>query len=363
MESQIVKKYIGRPYLLKFHEQIACLCLSLHHLQLYGVRSGSSIMTDSISESNINHFSLWTASSVGNDPLVPDWHSMEIPDAWPDSLAFKRPAVLLSFLKQVVTRKRAPVRVPNDMPGHGKIPKYILREFHNFPNGNYSKLMALRYINNFDRFMLGRISVLRKRMAAEFRGFQRVVDIGCSGGGVACELAAVGVEDVWGIDPSPYLLKLAADNYPNIRFVQAIAEDTGFPDRRFDGATACFLFHEMPVKYVELSLQEINRILEPGGLLSIGEPSPIQAGSSYWHMLKEHGIKGLYFSWFAKTIHEPFLEAWHDCKLKSLFERHGFDLIVDEIGMPIRYILARKRAQSGTATSGIEPGADINISH
>jgi ubiquinone/menaquinone biosynthesis C-methylase UbiE len=306
-------------------------------------------MTDSNSGSDINHFSLRMTGSTAVDPQVPDWQSMEIPDAWPDRLAFKQPTVLLSFLKQIVARKREPVRLPDDMPGREKIPKYVLREFHNFPNGNYSKLMALRYINNFDRFMLGRIKQLRERMAAEFEGCSRVVDIGCSGGGVAAELAAVGVDDVWGIDPSPYLLKLAADQYPDIKFIQAIAEDTGFVERRFEGATACFLFHEMPIKYIKLSLQEINRILEPGGLLSIGEPSPIQATTGYREMLRRYGVKGLYFSWFAKTIHEPFLDTWHNCDLKTLFDRHGFDLIEDEIGMPVRYILARKRIQSETA--------------
>jgi ubiquinone/menaquinone biosynthesis C-methylase UbiE len=285
------------------------------------------------------------------DPLVPDWRAMEIPDAWPDRLELKRPGELWSFLKLVAAKKRPTVELPEDMPGREKIPKYILREFHNFPNGNYSKLMARRYLNNFDRFMLGEIKAIRKRLASEFKGVKRVLDVGCSGGGVAAELAAVGVDDIWGIDPSPYLLKYAADEHPGIKFVQGIAEETGFPDRRFDGATACFLFHEMPVKYVELSLKEINRILEPGSLLVIGEPSPTQAYSGYWEMIRQYGLKGLYFSWFAKTIHEPFLDTWHQCDLKSLFGKHGFDLVKDEIGMPIRYVVARKRQQPAPASA------------
>lgn len=283
------------------------------------------------------------------DPRVPDWEAVEIPDAWPDQLVLKSPAAIWSFLKLVAAKKRPTVVLPEEMPGRDMIPKYILREFHNFPNGNYSKVMTQRYINNFDRFMLGEIKKLRKRLASEFKDVARVLDVGCSGGGVAAELAAVGVDDVWGIDPSPYLLKSGAEEYPNIKFIQGIAEETGFPDRRFDGATACFLFHEMPIKYVEKSLKEINRILEPGSLLAIGEPSPTQAYSGYWEMTRRYGIKGLYFSWFAKTIHEPFLDTWHNCDLKSLFDMHGFDLVLDEVGMPIRYILARKREQATEA--------------
>ena len=286
------------------------------------------------------------------DPEVPDWRAMEIPDAWPDQLELRSPGQLWSFLKRVAAKKRPPVKLPEGMPGRDMIPKYILREFHNFPNGNYSKLLARRYINNFDRFMLGEIKKVRKRLAAEFKHVNRVLDVGCSGGGVTAELAAVGVDDVWGIDPSPYLLKLAADEYPHIKFVQGIAEQTDFSDRRFEGATACFLFHEMPIKYVGLSLDEINRILEPGAVLAIGEPSPVQAYSGYWRMTRRYGFRGLYFSWFAKTIHEPFLDTWHRCDLKALFDQHGFDLIKDEVGMPIRYILARKKQGSG-ATHGV----------
>ncbi|MCW4199392.1 MAG: class I SAM-dependent methyltransferase [Candidatus Thiodiazotropha lotti] len=277
------------------------------------------------------------------DPVVPDWRSMEIPDAWPDLSNFSSLGGFWSLLKLIAAKKRPTVELPEGMPGREMIPKYVLREFHNFPNGNYSKAMTRRYINNFDRFMLGEIKKLRKRLAAEFNGASRVLDIGCSGGGVAAELEALGVEDVWGIDPSPYLLKHGADEYPNIKFVQGIIEETGFPDRRFEGATAGFLFHEMPIKYFELSLKEINRILEPGSLLAIGEPSPVQAYSGYWEMIRRFGLKGLYFSWFAKSIHEPFLNTWHNCDLQGLFDKHGFDLELDEVGMPIRYILARKR--------------------
>ncbi|MCG8068267.1 MAG: hypothetical protein JAY84_10425 [Candidatus Thiodiazotropha taylori] len=60
-------------------------------------------------------------------------------------------------------------------------------------------------------------------------------------------------------------------------------------------------------------------------------------------MIRRFGLKGLYFSWFAKSIHEPFLNTWHNCDLQGLFDKHGFDLELDEVGMPIRYILARKR--------------------
>jgi ubiquinone/menaquinone biosynthesis C-methylase UbiE len=295
--------------------------------------------------------SLNNSGSNRQDPHVPDWRTVEIPDAWPDLLNFKSPTALWSFIKQIAAKKRPKVELPEGMPGREIIPKYILREFHNFPNGNYSKIMTRRYINNFDRFMLGEIDKLRKRLAAELQGASRVLDIGCSGGGVAAELVANGVEDVWGIDPSPYLLKYGADEHPNIKFVQGIAEKTGFPDRRFEGATACFLFHEMPIKYFELSLEEINRILEPGSLLAIGEPSPTQAYNGHWEMIRRYGLKGLYFSWFAKTIHEPFLDPWHQCDLKGLFNKHGFDLVIDEVGMPIRYILARKRHGSATTAT------------
>src|SRR5690606_25206123 len=88
------------------------------------------------------------------DPRVPDWRSLELPDPWPDRLDLRRPRHLWQFLR-CITGRRQRVQLPDNLPGRDALPKYVLQEFHNLPNGNYSKKVTRGYITGFDRVMLG----------------------------------------------------------------------------------------------------------------------------------------------------------------------------------------------------------------
>jgi ubiquinone/menaquinone biosynthesis C-methylase UbiE len=278
-----------------------------------------------------------------NDPVVPQWAAITLPDAWPDQLNFRRPGDLWKLISHIAGRKQQRVTVPDNLPGREQIPKYILQEFHNLPNGNYSKKLTRGYITGFDRVMLGQMRKARSKVASSFKNMSSVLDVGCAGGRMAGVLKQQGVDDVWGLDPSAYLLQHAANDYPDINFVQGVAEETAFPDQRFDGITACFVFHEIPTKYAEASFAEFHRILKPGGIIAICEPSVEQAKESLWAMLRRHGLKGLYFSWMARRVYEPFLDAWHRQDVKATLDQQGFEMLVDDTNMPVRHIVARKR--------------------
>ncbi|WP_317930871.1 class I SAM-dependent methyltransferase [Halioxenophilus sp. WMMB6] len=276
------------------------------------------------------------------DPRVPDWRSLSLPDAWPDSLNFRNPKELFAFLVQMAGKSRQRVEIPADMPGANRIPKYILQEFHNLPNGNYSKRITRGYITGFDRMMLGSLNKVRQQVVGVMRGLQSVVDIGCGGGHLANALQRAGVADVWGVDPSPYLLQHAATDYPKVKFVQGIAEQTGFAEQRFDGIAICFLLHELPPKYLDGALAEFHRILKAGGLLAISEPSALQMDCSWWQVWRQWGWRGLYFALLAKLVHEPFVKAWHQQDIVAKLAQFGFELVSDEDQLPIRQIVARK---------------------
>src|SRR5258708_6920702 len=71
-------------------------------------------------------------------------------DAWPDALDLRRPRDLWRFFKKVILRRLAKVELPRGLPLNVQLPKYLLLEFHNLPNGNYSKKITHGYSRGFD---------------------------------------------------------------------------------------------------------------------------------------------------------------------------------------------------------------------
>lgn len=277
------------------------------------------------------------------DPVVPDWRNVQLPDSWADRLRLWSPFDLLKLARKVLGRRQR-VQLPENMPGVELLPKYLLQEFHNVPNGNYSKRLTHGYITGFDRMMLGSMRRARKHLAQFLIGCDSVLDVGTAGGRTAAALKQHGASEVWGLDPSPYLLQHAARRHEQVRFVQGTAENIPFPAARFDGIAACFVFHEMPPKQVLQALHEFRRVLRNDGLLAICEPSETQLKESPWALWRRYGWRGAYFRWLAHFVHEPFIHAWHRIDLKQALHETGFDIAYDEELFPARHVYARVRA-------------------
>jgi ubiquinone/menaquinone biosynthesis C-methylase UbiE len=277
-----------------------------------------------------------------SDPEIIDWKSTELPDTWPDSLSFNRFSDLKLLIKKFRGKQIEKVKLPAEFQSNLALPKYLLQEFHNLPNGNFSNNISKGYVTGFDISMLGSMKVARQRIAADLAGCDSVLDLGCGGGRSTSSLVNSGIKEVWGLEPSPYLLRHAANKHPDIRFIQGIAEKIPFDALRFEGVSASFVFHEIPPKYSNKVLIECQRILKPNGLLSICEPAPEQFYLGYWPMLRQFGLKGLYFRFLAKRVFEPFVAAWHQKDYCKWASDHGFELINDVTQMPVRYLLLRK---------------------
>jgi ubiquinone/menaquinone biosynthesis C-methylase UbiE len=261
-------------------------------------------------------------------------------------LSLGSPRDLVSFLGGPVRsalRRPRPVELPTGVPGRSTLPEYLLQEFHGMPNGYYSSTVAAGYARGFEVVMLGRMSALRARMADRLAAGPSVLDVGCGAGRLVEEVQMRGVNDVWGVDPCPYALDVAASRVPSARFVQGIAEKTTFGAGRFDGIGVCFVLHELPRLAVERAVAEFRRLLRPGGALVISEPSPEHVRGSWFDLVKQHGLLGAYYKALAWLVFEPFLDDWLAVDVQALLEAHGFRVESDRLGVPFREIVARRR--------------------
>lgn len=270
-----------------------------------------------------------------------DWANINLPDAWPDQIAsnWRRLTVVFSNMAR---KKVQRVQLPEAMPGRERLPKYLFQEFHHLPNGNYSKTISRGYANTFNKAMLGCMTKARTEIARRLHANKRVLDIGCGAGHLTGALQSAGIGEVWALEPSPYLLQHAARDFPGANFVQGVIENSDLPSASFDGAGACFVFHEIPPPQASAALRELSRLLVPGAKLILVEPSPTQIKLSYTQVWRRYGWRGIYFRALALRTHEPFVKAWHKIDYRSWFAANGFTLVDDVDRMPWRLLEARR---------------------
>ena len=265
-----------------------------------------------------------------------DWAQVELPPTWPDHSGAG------TLFASALRRRRGKVTLPDVLPHAGPIPRYVLQEFHNLPNGNYSHRITTGYSHGFDHAMLGMLRHERRRMAQLLDGAQCALDLGCGAGHLALEMHRAGIPEVWGLEPSPYLLRLAARQAPQLRWVQGVGENSGLPDARFDGVGICFVLHEIPPTYIRRLLTELRRITRPGARLVVVEPSPLQWNGGRLELLRRFGWHGLYFRWMARRVFEPFADAWHRFDFAAALAAEGFEVQRDDIGCPFRVFVAER---------------------
>ena len=109
----------------------------------------------------------------------------------------------------------------------------------------------------------------------------RVLDIGCGTGRLAVHLRRNGLTMV-GLDSSREMLK-QLNVRQGIGVVQAEFERLPFRSESFEAAaTIATLHHAVQVVVLERMLQEIVRVVKPGGLLILWDHNP---NNPYWHWL------------------------------------------------------------------------------
>lgn len=108
--------------------------------------------------------------------------------------------------------------------------------------------------------------LLLERFAASTRGLGRLCDLGCGPGHVARYLHACGA-DVLGIDLSPGMVAQARQLNPAIPFRQGNMLSLEVEDEAWGGIAAFYSIIHIPRAEVIQALQELKRVLRPGGVL------------------------------------------------------------------------------------------------
>jgi ubiquinone/menaquinone biosynthesis C-methylase UbiE len=104
----------------------------------------------------------------------------------------------------------------------------------------------------------------------------RVLDL-CCGNGQATRFLVTRSAQVIGLDASPNAIEQASQKVPEAKYVRGWAEAMPFDDEQFDLVHASVALHEMqPVQLWQI-LQEVHRVLKPGGVFTfIDFHAPVQ---------------------------------------------------------------------------------------
>jgi ubiquinone/menaquinone biosynthesis C-methylase UbiE len=100
-----------------------------------------------------------------------------------------------------------------------------------------------------------------------FSSETEVLDL-CCGSGQTTQFLVQRSQHVTGLDASPLSIRRAQQNVPQAEFVEGWAEEMPFPDNRFDVVHTSVALHEMQPEQLQQIVQEVFRILKPGGIFT-----------------------------------------------------------------------------------------------
>jgi demethylmenaquinone methyltransferase/2-methoxy-6-polyprenyl-1,4-benzoquinol methylase len=96
----------------------------------------------------------------------------------------------------------------------------------------------------------------------------QVLDL-CCGNGEATRFLVTRSAHVTGLDASPIAIKQASQTVPEAKYVRGWAEAMPFDNEQFDLVHASVALHEMrPVQLWQV-MQEVHRVLKPGGVFTL----------------------------------------------------------------------------------------------
>ena len=96
----------------------------------------------------------------------------------------------------------------------------------------------------------------------------KVLDL-CCGSGQTTQFLVPRSRHVTGLDGSPLSIKRAQQNVPQATYIEAFAEKIPLSDNEFDLVHTSAAMHEMEAEQLHQILQEVYRVLKPGGYFAM----------------------------------------------------------------------------------------------
>jgi 2-polyprenyl-3-methyl-5-hydroxy-6-metoxy-1,4-benzoquinol methylase len=150
---------------------------------------------------------------------------------------------------------------------------------------------------------------------------RRILDMGCGVGRTSTDVAQAFPEaEVYAVDVGPSVLRYAHARAENlgvkVHFSQQNAESTSFEDGFFDVVVSTAMFHETSEPAIPKIVNEIHRVLRPGGV-TVNNEVP--------HRYFDEDILGkLVSEWEAHFNNESAYKAAISADYGALFDRAGF---------------------------------------
>jgi ubiquinone/menaquinone biosynthesis C-methylase UbiE len=158
-----------------------------------------------------------------------------------------------------------------------------------------------------------------------------VLDIGCAAGAEFEPLLARGFRIV-GFDYAPEMIRLAQQRFgasPAVHLCRADAESLPFPDSSFDHVVCLGVFEYLST--YERGLEEIRRVLRPGGLAIISLPTRISLDRFSYNLINMTAVpvwRGIKRLRGKRTSGQPLGRRWNRCspsQIPALLRKHGLN--------------------------------------
>jgi len=214
------------------------------------------------------------------------------------------------------------------------LPAYTKEEIHNQPGGYVGHPFAGHiYYFGTNNFWMGANyqDEMDAKLAAQTPTpkdgkVKRILDMGTGDGRLAMALKDRFPDaEVWGIDVGGPMVRFAhmrANDVNNgTNFAQRLAEDTKFPDGHFDIVTSFLMFHEVNGAANKKIMDEIARVLRPGGVKHSPDTRANRAPLS--------GYNGFWQWWNTRWNYEVWMLEHVATDYAAEFKQRGF-----EIGKP-----------------------------